>query len=35
MKKVLLKTLLPLLIFFQIQDVHSYDEINLDSLCTF
>ena len=35
MKKVLLKTLLPIIIFFQIQDAHSYDEINLDSLCTF
>jgi len=35
MKKVLIKTLFSILIFFQIQDVHSDDDYNLDSLCTF
>ena len=34
MKKVLIKTLFSILIFFQIQDVHSDDDYNLDSLCT-
>ena len=34
MKKVLVKTLFSILIFFQIQDVHSDDDHNLDSLCT-
>ena len=34
MKKVLIKTLFSILIFFQIQDVHSDDDHNLDSLCT-
>ena len=33
MKKVLIKTLFSILIFFQIQDVHSDDDHNLDSLC--
>ena len=34
MKKVLIKTLFSILIFFQIQDVHSDDDYNLGSLCT-
>ena len=35
MKKFLVNTLFSTLIFFQIQDVHSDDDYNLDSLCTF
>ena len=33
--KVLIKTLFSILIFFQIQNAHSRDDHNLDSLCTF
>tara|TARA_Y100000389_G_C17345180_1_gene455470 strand:+ start:181 stop:609 length:429 start_codon:yes stop_codon:yes gene_type:complete len=33
--KALIKTLFSILIFFQIQNAHSYDDYNLDSLCTF
>ena len=35
MKKVLIKTLFSILIFFQIPNAYSHNEKNLDNLCTF
>jgi len=35
MNKVLIKTLFSILIFLQIPNAHSYNDNNLDSLCTF
>tara|TARA_A100001037_G_C14844905_1_gene498189 strand:- start:222 stop:656 length:435 start_codon:yes stop_codon:yes gene_type:complete len=35
MKKVLIKTLFSTLVFFQIPNAYSHNDINLDSICTF